>query len=314
MTLADLMQDHDLVLGEGSLYERLRRSPDVSLDPQVAHAGLIYDDAARDVLAAVHREYLDIGQAQGIPMVATSPTWRANRERIAASPFAKMPVNQDGVRFMQDLRRGYGLDGAAILVAGQSGPKGDGYLPGEAPECQEAEAFHAEQIEALAESGADLLIAQTLPAFGEALGIARAMARTELPYIISFVVRPDGTLLDGTPLDEAVERIDGDTPRLPESFNVNCVHASVFAAALRATLERNPAAANRISGLHANTSAKTPEELDGLEALDTEAPEDFGENLWSLHRDMEVHFLGGCCGSSTEHISALARRARPGAL
>ena len=105
-----LIEQSDFVLGEGSLYERLRRSPAVRLDPQIAHAGLIYDDGARAVLAGVHREYLDIGQRHGLPMIAASPTWRANKQRIARSEFAGLPVNRDGARFM------------AIRIGSASGP------------------------------------------------------------------------------------------------------------------------------------------------------------------------------------------------
>jgi homocysteine S-methyltransferase len=111
-----------------------------------------------------------------------------------------------------------------------------------------------------------------------------------------------------------VERIDDETQRPPANYNVNCVHASVFAAAMDVASARNPMAANRISGLDANTSAKTPEELDGLAELDTEAPADFGNNVWPLNAKYGVVYLGGCCGTSTEHIDALARCARTGSV
>lgn len=301
------MDDADFLLGEGSLFERLRRSPVVELDPQVAHAGLIYDEKSRALLQRLHREYLDIGQQHGLPMVAETPTWRANQERIDRSRFSGLPVNRDCLNFMAELRDSYGSEAAPILIAGQSGPKGDGYLPQEAPDTAEAESFHAPQVEELARAGPDFLIAQTLPAAGEALGIARVMARSGLPYMISFVVRPTGRLLDGTPLDEAVKRIDGESARAPHSYAINCVHASVFASAMATTKARDPAAAARIIGLHANTSAKSPEELDGLEELDTEAPEDFGTNLGKIRRELGTRLLGGCCGTSTQHIESLAR-------
>ncbi len=302
------MTQSRVVLGEGSLYERLRRSPSVNFDVHIAHAGLIYDDHAREVLTKVHLEYLDIGQHYGLPMMATTPTWRANDERISKSEFAGLPVNQDGVHFMRSLISSYGEGSAPIMIAGQIGPKGDGYLPAEAPDSSEAEIFHQQQVEALALSRVDFLIAQTLPAFPEASGLARLMSRTDCPYVISFVVRPNGTLLDGTALDEAVMRIDDLCARPPAVYNVNCVHASVFSAALNVVKKRNPQAAARISGLHANTSAKSPEELDGLEVIDTEEPEDFGDNLWSLHEAHQAQYLGGCCGTSTAHIEALAQR------
>jgi homocysteine S-methyltransferase len=304
-----VMKASAFVLGEGSMYERLRRSDAVNLDPEIAHAILVYVGAARSVLEGVHREYLDIGQRFGVPMIATSQTWRANAERISRSPVSGLPVNRDCVRFMLDLRDTYGPDAHPILIGGQSGPKGDGYLPHEAPSTEEAEAFHSSQIEDLAISGVDFLIAQTLPAFREALGIARVMARSDLPYVLSFVVRRDGTLLDGTPLDEAVKRIDDVISKPPANYNVNCVHASVFSAAMNAIQVRSPSVCARITGLNANTSAKSPEELDGLDELDTEAPNDFGANVWALHETLGTVYLGGCCGSSTEHIEALARRA-----
>lgn len=310
MPLQALMENGQFVLGEGSLYERLRRSPAVELDDHVAHAGLIYNDGARDVLEAVHREYLEIGVRYKIPMMASSPTWRANRERIDRSPFAGMPVNRDAVRFMRDLAASLSSDGLPILIAGQCGPKGDGYLPEEAPSADDAVSFHAEQIDGLAEGGADILIAQTLPAFPEAFGLARAMAASGLPYIVSFVVRPDGTLLDGTAMDEAIDRIDNDSSRPPETYNANCVHASVFASAVTAIGQRNTSAAARITGLHANTSPKSPEELEGLEVLETEEADDFAENLNALRENLNIGFLGGCCGTSTEHMEALAARVK----
>ena len=56
------------------------------------------------MLERTHREYLDIGQAHGVPMLTATDTWRANRERQDRSPFRVHPVNQDNVRFLQGLR------------------------------------------------------------------------------------------------------------------------------------------------------------------------------------------------------------------
>jgi homocysteine S-methyltransferase len=209
---------------------------------------------------------------------------------------------------MKELRASYGRDAAPILIAGITGPAGDGYKPEEAPDENAALAFHAPQIEALADGGIDLFKVQTLPAFDEARGIARLLAKTDVPYVISFVVRRDGTLLDGTSLDQAISEIDNAVARPPASYNINCVHTSVFAAALSAIRARNPAAAERVLGIDANTSAKTPEELDGLQEIDTEAPEDFGRNVFALHEETGACYLAGCCGSSTEHIAELAKR------
>ncbi len=290
------------------MYERLRRGASEAFDPDIAYAGMLYDEAGREVLAATHREYLDIGQRYGLPMVAGAPTWRAGATRIAKSAHAGKPVNANACSFMREIRSSYGPNAAPILIAGVTGPFGDGYLPDEAPDTEAAVDIHKPQIEALAEAGVDFFKVQTLPSFAEARGIARVFETTGLPYVLSFVIRPDGCILDGTPLDLAIDTIDAETRHPPASYAVNCVHTSVFSAAYTAIQDRNGSAAERILGIDANTSAKTPEELDGLTEIDTEAPDDFGRNVAALHDLFGTAYLGGCCGSSTEHIAALAER------
>src|SRR3954468_14940014 len=214
MSAAEHLLAADLILAEGSLYERLRREPAVAFDAQIAHAGFVYDDHARDVLERTHREYLDIGQAHRLPMLTVSDTWRGNRARQDRSDFRDLPVNQENVRFLRELRASYGADAAPIVIGGSIGPYGDAYQPGAALTREAAAAFHAVQVEALAEAGPDFLIGNTLPAVSEALGIADAFAATGLPYVPSFVVRADGALLDGTPLAEAIAVVD-DTAAAP---------------------------------------------------------------------------------------------------
>ncbi len=290
------------------MYERLRRGASEAFDPDIAYAGMLYDETGREVLAATHREYLDIGQRYELPMVAGTPTWRAGATRIAKSVHAGKPVNSDACNFMRAIRDSYGPNVAPILIAGVTGPFGDGYLPDEAPDTEAAFDIHKPQIEALAEAGVDFFKVQTLPSFAEARGIARALETTGLPYVLSFVIRRDGCILDGTPLDLAIDTIDDETRRPPANYGVNCVHTSVFSTAYTAIHDRNPTAAERVLGIDANTSAKTPEELEGLSEIDTEAPDDFGKNVASLHDLFGTAYLGGCCGSSTEHIAALAER------
>ena len=297
---------YPVVLGEGSMYERLRRGGSDAFDPEIAYAGMLYDDAGREILAATHREYIDIGQRHRLPIVAGTPTWRASADRIARSTHAGKPVNSDACILMREIRDSYGPNATTILIAGITGPEGDGYKPDEAPETKAAVEIHRPQIDALAEAGIDFFKVQTLPNCAEARGIAEAIEATGLPYVLSFVIGLDGCILDGTPLDVAIETIDGERQRPPASYAVNCVHTSVFSTAFSALQNRNAMAAGRLLGIDANTSAKTPEELDGLTELDTEAPADFGRNVASLNAKFGISYLGGCCGSSTEHIDALA--------
>lgn len=303
VSFAERLRAADLVLGEGSLYERLRREPAVRFDPEIAHAVLVYDDDARAVLERTHREYLDIGQELGLTMLTTSDTWRANRERHDRSPFRAHPVNEDNVRFLQELRASYGADAAPILIGGSTGPRGDAYRPEESLDRAEAAAFHAPQVEALASAGPDYLIANTLPAVREARGIADAFAATGVPYILSFVVRPDGTVLDGTPLADAIRLIDETAPEPPAVYGVNCVHPTALLEALAAVGD----ASGRVGYYQANASALSPDELDGREELDADPPAELAARIREVRDRFGVTGLGGCCGTGTEHIAAIAR-------
>jgi homocysteine S-methyltransferase len=258
------------------------------------------------ILEQVHREYLDVGQRYHLPMLALTDTWRANQERIRQSRLHAYKVNQDNARFIAGLRDSYGPTASPIFIGGQIGPRGDAYTPEEALPPAEAEHFHAPQLEALAEAQVDFLYAATLPALSEAQGIATAMAKLGLPYMLSFVIRRDGTLLDGTPLARAIETLDDTLPKSPTGYAVNCVHPTVFSDGLAALEKHGPALTKRILSFQANTSAKDPKELDGLGELETEKPEILAELMLRAHRQFHIPFLGGCCGTDTSHIECLA--------
>jgi len=303
MDLNSLLAGDSRILSDGSMYELLRRSPEVDFDPHIAHAGLIYDDASRAVLERVMRAYIEVGVSRQLPMALTTTTWRANRERVEASAFAGRPVNEDNARLLLQLRDEYCGPGQPILVGGVIGPKGDAYKPGEAPSTKKARHFHAWQIDALAASGVDFLQAATVPAMPEARGIAQAMARTGLPYIISFVVEKSGKLLDGHSITEAIDEIDAILPG-SSRFAINCVHPSVVLQAL----DQNPRIGNLIVAFAGNTSARSVDELDGLEELDTEDPGAFADAHRRLLEDYDVRIIGGCCGTSPAHMEAIAER------
>ena len=306
--LAALLARKTFVLAEGAVIERLRRDPALSLDPHILHAGFVYDARARAALAGVYRQYLGVGRQYDVPMIVLAPTWRASATRVARSGCAPgQDVNGDCVRFLSQIVTRYGDYARQVCVGGMLGPAGDAYKPQEALSAREAEAYHAFQARALSEAGADFLIAATLPAYSEALGLARAMARAGLPYVLSFVLRPTGALLDGAPLHEAVHRIDGAVSPRPLCYLVNCVHPVVFEQAFERELDRAPGLGQRVIGLQGNTSRRSPEELDHLVELETEEPRAFAGAMARLHERFGIQVLGGCCGTDERHIEQVAR-------
>lgn len=306
-TIGELLAADGPVLMEGAVVERVRRGAPSLLDPLLMNAPLIYSDAGRALLRRIWEDYIDIGRAHGLPMLLLAPTWRANPDRLAASAFAGRDLNGDAVRFLQEIRRGSGDEGGMVYIGGLIGCRGDAYKPQEALTREAARAFHAVQAGALAGAGADYLMASTMPEIHEALGMAEALASTGCPYLVSYIVRPSGHLLDGTPLDDAISCIDDHVVPRPVGYLVNCVHSSVLESALDAPIGQRALDSGRLLGLQANTSSKSPEELEGAEELVSEDPVAFASGMCGLRKRFGLHVLGGCCGTDGSHIAALAR-------
>lgn len=311
-TFSDFLERTPCILGEGAVIERLRRNRDLELDPHLVNASFIYDQSRRGALESICRQYLEIGREFDLPLLLSTPTWRASRARIVAAGLAGVDVNGDNARFMDGLRKSYGLYGEKVVLCGLMSCRGDAYNSGEALSVAEAQSFHSWQAEKLAAAGVDFLLASTLPALSEATGLALAMAASSAPYFISFVVRPEGTLLDGSPLKEAVVAIDSRAVPQPLGYLINCTHASFARSALLHGVNSSPLVRQRTIGLLANTAALSSEELNDSPKLVEEAPDTFARELSKLHRDLGLKILGGCCGTDDRHIRALAARLKKG--
>lgn len=301
MNMRLLLDRHELVLIEAAVVERLRRDCGVDLHPGLVHAPLLYDDVGRSKLQMIFQSYLDVAQEAGLPLLLCTPTWRANRERVFESGISH-EVNQDAVRFMIELRDAQGFAGSTVRIGGLIGCKNDCYRPEEALLPLESEQFHSWQIDRLAQAGVDFLIAETLPSVREAIGIAKAMESTGMPYVISFVINGDGRLLDGTPLWEAVGIIDGAVADQPLGFMVNCAHPTFLGAA-----KQPPLLFSRLIGYQGNASSLDHADLDGSDQVDMDDISDWGEEMLAMNREYGVKILGGCCGTGADHLKYLAR-------
>ncbi len=313
----ELLTAAPALLAEGSVVERVRRGAPGALHPELLTAALALQPAGRALLEPIWRGYLEVARAAGLPIVLLTPTWRANREAVARAGLCGEALCRANVALLEDLRRGHAAAGGGpVLIAGLLGPAGDAYHPGAALSEREGAALHAGQAALLAEAGVDFLIAETLPALSEARGLARAMAGSEVAYLLSFIVRSDGALLDGTPLEDAIEAIDRDVRPVPVAYTINCVHPRPCRDALAAVRERvqastgvtgqAPGVLARVIGLQANGSALPPEALDGAGALHSDEPGPWGAAMAGLRSDFGLRLLGGCCGTDERHIAAIA--------
>jgi len=305
--IEQFFRKHRCVLGEGAVIERLKRAGH-DLDEHVVNSAFVYDPEKRAAIEEIFRQYLDIGAEHDLPLVLSTPTWRASRARIEAAGYGGRDLNGDNVRLLDDMRKSYGPYARKVVVAGLLSCRGNAYAPAEALGVEEARDFHAWQSEKLAAAGVDFLMAATLPALSEATGLALALSATSIPYVVSFVVRPEGTLLDGTPLKEAYGAIDAAASPRPLAYMANCTHAGFLARAMANDQNAGLLVGERILGLFANTAALSPEELDNSKALVEEEPDAFAAAVADLHDRFGLKVLGGCCGTDERHIRSLARR------
>ena len=210
-------------------------------------------------------------------------------------------INVDASRFLVSLRQS-SEDPSQIKIGGTLGCKNDCYLPEQGLDAAEAEQFHRWQCEQLAAGGADFLVAATLPSVEEALGMARAMAATGLPYFISFVIDRAGRIMDGTSLADAFKYLDCEVGTPPLGYMVNCSYPTFLCAE-----SQSDNVLNRLVGYSANASSLDHCELEGAEDIQSETVSDWGNQMLSLNQKFGIQMVGGCCGTTGAHLRYLTQ-------
>jgi homocysteine S-methyltransferase len=296
-----LLDKAPFILMEAAIVEQLRRSGKVRLHDSLLHAPFIYDPDASEIMRSLYAEYIDLAHHAGLPILICTPTWRANKSRVEAA-HVRHSINSDSLCFMRKIREAATGHTPLIKIGGLIGCKNDCYRPEEGLSALEAQQFHAWQIDQLAAGGADFLIAETLPAVQEALGIARAMETTRLPYIISFVIARNGHLLDGTALMDAIDFIDTNTTQPPLGYMINCAHPSFLLPG-----SQPKALFSRLIGFQANASSLDHCALDKADQLQVDSIPEWGKQMLELHHAYGLKILGGCCGTSAKHLQYLVQ-------
>lgn len=301
--------DGGLFLTDGGIETTLIFQDGLEL-PHFAAFHLLRDAAGRAALKAYYERYLAIAAADGAGFILESPTWRASADWGDKLGYAKgelAAANRDSIEMMESLRWVHEKPGAPIVVSGCVGPRGDGYDPGLVMSPGAAEAYHAEQIVALADGGADMIAAITMTNAPEAVGLTRAAAAAGMPVAISFTLETDGRLPTGQDLEAAIEAVDAATDGAPAYYMINCAHPSHFDDVLAA----GGAALRRVRGLRANASKRSHQELNDAPDLDAGDPVELGAEYRALlARHPQINVLGGCCGTDHRHLACISRACR----
>ena len=302
--------DERIFLTDGGIETTMIYLEGVEL-PHFAVFTMLLDKDGVDKLRRYYGRYAAMACDAGLGFVFESPTWRASRDWAALlghGPAELAEINRASIRLMAELRGRYETDSSPMVISGCVGPRGDGYSPGRIMSADAAEAYHAEQIGALAQTEADMITAVTMNYAEEAIGISRAAAKAGLPVAVSFTVETDGRLPTGQTLGSTIEMVDLATGNAPAYYMINCAHPTHFDGVLVGEADW----LCRLRGVRANASRCSHAELDAAVDLDDGDPVELGRLYRDLRRQIpHLTVLGGCCGTDHRHLEQICRWCAP---
>ena len=247
------------------------------------------------LILSIHEEYLQAGSE-----IIETNTFGANRFRLARHGLAGSvaQINAAGVKLArQAVDHLKEKQAGEAWVAGSVGPLGVRLEPLGKTGLDEARAAFAEQIDALAEAGADLIIIETMSALNEAreaLAAAREVA-PDLPVLVMVTVDDEGNCLDGASPAQAASLL---TEWGAGAIGVNC--STGPATALTAIEAMRAATALPLAAM---PNAGLPRAVEGrnIYLCSPEYMAEFARKAIVAG----VQFVGGCCGTTPNHIRAM---------
>jgi len=304
MSFTDCMNNKNSILMEGALGERLKREYHLDMDEDVVMAGLVYSENGRKALKELWSEYAGIAEKFHLPFLATTPTRRTNQERVKRSSFDSAII-WENVKFLREVQE---MQKAEMYSGGLLGCKGDAYTGEDALDLEASKDFHEWEVRLFSEVGVDFLYATLFPNVEEAAGMALAIEKYKIPYIISFTINKDGCLIDGTRISDAIKYIDSLTADKPVCYMTNCVHPRIVYEALLQPFNNNDIVHKRFKGVQVNTSTLSYAKLDNSMDLKTSKPSELASDTVKLRDISQFQIFGGCCGTDGRHMNEIAKR------
>jgi methionine synthase I (cobalamin-dependent)/5,10-methylenetetrahydrofolate reductase len=249
-----------------------------------------------DLIRGIHHDYLQAGAE-----IIETNTFGANSFRLARHSLADKvnDVNRAGARLAREAAKSFD-----VWVAGSVGPLGTRIEPLGKTSFQEARDAFRQQIEVLVESGVDLLILETfgyLEEIHQAMLAAREVSAS-IPIVAQVTIDEDGNCLDGSDPETFV-------PKLVEwGADVVGCNCSVGPVAMLDAMERVRAATSL--PLAAQPNAGIPRSVEGrnIYLCSPEYMASYARKFVTAG----VRLVGGCCGTTPEHIRVMKSALRVG--
>ena len=244
---------------------------------------------APKLLKKIHSDYVDAGAD-----IVTANTFRTHQRNLVGTSWdgESRQLTIEAVQIAREAANG------KALVAGSIAPLEDCYSPELTPPPEEIVVEHKAMIAALKEARVDLVLVETQLTIRESTAIAKLLAEADVPFLISFVARRDGTLLSGESLSLAFESVSSFDPL---GYLLNCLPANEVTDCL---ISVSPKFGQRTLGIYANTGRR---DCDGYwETTTAISPAVYAEFIPSW-RSLGVTVFGGCCGTTPEHIKLIKK-------
>ena len=248
-----------------------------------------------DLVVDVHGEYLKAGAD-----VIETNTFGANRMKLRGFGLGDQvrAINLSGAQLA---RRAVEQSKGEAYVAGAIGPLGVRVEPWGKTGVDEAEAMFRDQAQALLEGQVDLFILETFRDLNE-IGAAIAAVRSicDLPIVAQMTTEEDGASLDGAPPEQFAPEL------IKRGANVVGVNCSVGPAPMLETVERISDIVD--VWLSAQPNAGKPRDIEGrnLYLCSPEYMASYARRFIASG----VRLVGGCCGTTPEHIRQIALAAK----
>jgi 5-methyltetrahydrofolate--homocysteine methyltransferase len=248
-----------------------------------------------DVVRRIHRAYLAAGSR-----ILMTNTFGANRLRLGLHGLDRRVSELN--RTAAILVRGeVDAAGGVALVAGDIGPSGAIMAPTGTLEYDEAVSVFAEQADALRAGGVDLFWIETMSDLAEmraAIDGVRSVA-SDLPLVTTMTFDTRGHTMMGVSPEQAVKTL---TAWGADAIGGNCGNGP---DELIGVIERMRAVAPDAT-LVAKSNAGMPELVD-MRAVYRTDPETMADCAVTMQR-AGAAIVGGCCGTTPDHLSAMADR------
>jgi methionine synthase I (cobalamin-dependent)/5,10-methylenetetrahydrofolate reductase len=250
-----------------------------------------------DIVLGIHREYIRAGAE-----IIETNTYGANAVKLAGYGL-ESKVREIGRRSAEIAREAAGED---VFVGGAVGPLGIRIEPYGPTSMDEARAYFREIVEGLVEGGVDLIVLETFSDIAEIHEAIRAVKEVaDLPIVAQMAVDMNANTLYGTSPEVIASRL--------EAWGVDVIglNCSVGPQAILSSIERLRSATTK--RLSAQPNAGLPREVDGRMFYMC-SPEYMAKYAKRLIQ-AGVKFVGGCCGTTPEHIKLISnavRAASPG--